>query len=101
MFCPPSPRSNAAGLHEAMRVAAALKAETVTGKRRRIGGLRSLAELLGLSASAVSGWRGEIPLSRVLQVEAKTGVPRHVLRPDHWNAPMVDAGDAASPQAAA
>jgi hypothetical protein len=78
---------NAAGLREAMRAAAALKAEEQPGVRRRIGGLRALAQLIGISASAVSGWNGAIPLSRVVQIEAKTGVPRHVLRPDHWSAP--------------
>lgn len=74
------------GLQEAMRVAAILKAESAA-KRRQIGGLRALAELLGISPSAVSGWKGQVPLARVLEVEAKTGVPRHRLRPDYWAQP--------------
>lgn len=82
---------NAAGLREAKRAAAALKAEANTGTKRKIGGLRALAELLGISPSSVSGWSGEIPLSRVIQIETKTGVPRHILRPDHWSAPKPEA----------
>jgi DNA-binding transcriptional regulator YdaS (Cro superfamily) len=82
------PAANEAGLKRAMRAAAALKAQTLSGKGRQVGGLRALAGLLGLTPSAVSGWRGTIPLGRVMQVEAATGVPRHVLRPDHWAPPI-------------
>lgn len=41
----------------------------------------ALAEALGISLQAVSGW-DKIPLSRLLDVEKVTGVPREKLRPD-------------------
>lgn len=80
--------AKAEGLQAAMRAAAAIKAAGNHKKPlRQIGGLRALAELLGISASAVSSWRGEAPISRALQIEAATGVSRHLLRPDYWSAP--------------
>lgn len=42
---------------------------------------RQLAIRLGISSQAVSQWR-RIPVSRVLDVERVTGVPREQLRPD-------------------
>jgi DNA-binding transcriptional regulator YdaS (Cro superfamily) len=49
-----------------------------------VGGMRPLARLLGISAPSVWEWRhrGQIPVTRVLQIERLTGVSRHVLRPD-------------------
>jgi DNA-binding transcriptional regulator YdaS (Cro superfamily) len=41
----------------------------------------ALAEALGISPGAVSQWTA-VPLSRVLDVEQITGVPREELRPD-------------------
>lgn len=43
----------------------------------------ALAEKLGITLGAISQW-DKIPLSRVLQVEAATGVPRYHLRPDFF-----------------
>lgn len=51
------------------------------------GSAKSLAQLLEISAAAVCRWKGQIPLKRVVQIEKATGVPRHVLRPDLFNAP--------------
>jgi DNA-binding transcriptional regulator YdaS (Cro superfamily) len=45
------------------------------------GGGAPLARLLGLNHSAVSRWR-KVPAHRIIQIEAETGVPREVLRPD-------------------
>lgn len=42
---------------------------------------RQLALKLGVSAQAISQWR-QVPVSRVLDVERITGVPREELRPD-------------------
>jgi DNA-binding transcriptional regulator YdaS (Cro superfamily) len=42
---------------------------------------RQLAIRLRISAQAVSQWR-RVPVSRVLEVEKITGVPREELRPD-------------------
>jgi DNA-binding transcriptional regulator YdaS (Cro superfamily) len=44
------------------------------------GGVRSLAQQLSVSESAVSQWRG-IPPHRVLEVERITGISRHELCP--------------------
>ena len=45
------------------------------------GNQAELARRLDVSRSAISQWR-TVPLSRVLDVERATGVPRYVLRPD-------------------
>jgi len=45
------------------------------------GDVAALAGLLGVKASVVSSWRS-VPASRVLAVEAATGIPRTRLRPD-------------------
>jgi TorA maturation chaperone TorD len=48
---------------------------------RAAGGVGALARALGISQPSVSNWN-RIPAERVLAVEALTGVPRQVLRPD-------------------
>jgi DNA-binding transcriptional regulator YdaS (Cro superfamily) len=55
----------------------------------RAGGATALAARLGLDRSSVSKWlaRNRIPVERVPAVEAATGIPRHVLRSDLWEAP--------------
>jgi DNA-binding transcriptional regulator YdaS (Cro superfamily) len=45
------------------------------------GGLKPLAEALGISSAAVSKWP-RIPKSRIILIERLTGVSRHVQRPD-------------------
>lgn len=45
------------------------------------GGITRLSTALGLSRTAVSGWR-RVPAERVLAVERISGVSRYVLRPD-------------------
>lgn len=52
------------------------------------GGVVRLARGVGVSHSAVIDWRraGRIPANRVPAVSRITGVPRHVLRPDLWDA---------------
>jgi TorA maturation chaperone TorD len=63
------------------------------------GGVGALARALGISQPAVSSWQ-KVPAERVLTVEAVTGVPRSVLRPDlfpmngvHASATSVDEVD--------
>lgn len=59
--------------------------QPVTGlaaAKKAAGTKKKLAELLGVSGALVTKWRSEIPLNWLLQVEAVTGVPRNVLRPD-------------------
>nr|USU32958.1 helix-turn-helix domain-containing protein [Methylobacterium sp. OTU13CASTA1] len=48
---------------------------------RKAGGPKALGEAIGISSQAISQW-AECPPRRVLAVEAASGVPRHVLRPD-------------------
>lgn len=78
-----------AGFRAALKAASVIKASSLMDMKggRKVGGVRALADLLSITSSAVSSWAGEIPLARVVQVEAATGVPRHVLRPDCWSAP--------------
>lgn len=45
------------------------------------GGVSALARQLGLSQPSVSRWR-RVPAERVVEVEAASGVPRELLRPD-------------------
>jgi len=44
-------------------------------------GMAALAARLGITIQAISQWR-RVPVSRVLEVERATGVPRSELRPD-------------------
>lgn len=48
---------------------------------RAAGSRRKLANLLGISAQAISQWR-QIPVGRCLALERATGIPRQQLRPD-------------------
>lgn len=48
---------------------------------RAAGGIGALARAVGISQPSVSNWQ-QIPATRVLAIEAATGVPRGVLRPD-------------------
>jgi TorA maturation chaperone TorD len=48
---------------------------------RAAGGVTELARRIGISQPSVSNW-SRIPAERVLAVEAATGVPRAMLRPD-------------------
>jgi DNA-binding transcriptional regulator YdaS (Cro superfamily) len=45
------------------------------------GSMTALAIALGVTPQSVAGW-DQVPAERCLAVEAATGVPRHVLRPD-------------------
>lgn len=53
----------------------------LTLAKERAGGTAKLAERLGITSQAISQWR-KVPVERVADVEAATGVPRSVLRPD-------------------
>jgi TorA maturation chaperone TorD len=67
---------------------------------RAVGGVSELARRIGISQPSVSNW-DRIPAERVLSVEAATGVPRRVLRPDLFSddiARTVDEVDAARAQ---
>jgi TorA maturation chaperone TorD len=46
-----------------------------------VGGITELARRIGISQPSVSNW-DRVPAERVLSVEAATGIPRIVLRPD-------------------
>jgi DNA-binding transcriptional regulator YdaS (Cro superfamily) len=58
---------------EAQRIMDQLRAER--------GRLSQLAKALGLTAQAVHQW-DVVPLKRVIEVEAATGISRRKLRPD-------------------
>jgi DNA-binding XRE family transcriptional regulator len=47
--------------------------------------LEQLGALFGVNKSTVMRWEeGQIPPSRAIEVEQRTGIPRHRLRPDLW-----------------
>jgi TorA maturation chaperone TorD len=54
---------------------------------RTAGGITELARRIGISQPSVSNWT-RVPAERVLSVEAATGVPREILRPDIYGAPL-------------
>jgi DNA-binding transcriptional regulator YdaS (Cro superfamily) len=50
------------------------------------GSMTALAMALGVTPQSVAGWV-QVPAERCLAVEAATGIPRHVLRPDIYGPP--------------
>jgi DNA-binding transcriptional regulator YdaS (Cro superfamily) len=52
----------------------------------RVGGVSALARLLSISQPTVSNWK-RVPIARVFQIEAITGLSRRVLRPDLFDVP--------------
>lgn len=62
--------------------------------RARRGLLAKLARDLGITSAAVSMW-DRVPAERLPEVEASTGIPRHVLRPDICLPPAQAAEEAA------
>ena len=51
----------------------------------KIGGTVRMAEAAGVSPQAVSQWR-HIPIHHVVTISKRTGLPRHRLRPDLYEA---------------
>jgi TorA maturation chaperone TorD len=58
-----------------------MREEGLSEAIRAAGGVRALAEKIGISQPSVSNWT-RVPAERVRAVEAVTGVSRTVLRPD-------------------
>jgi DNA-binding transcriptional regulator YdaS (Cro superfamily) len=56
--------------------------------RSQRGLMTRIAAELGIERGAVAMWK-KIPPERVPEVERITGYPRHQLRPDLWDAPVV------------
>lgn len=52
---------------------------------RTVGKAKDFAAKIGVSPQAISQW-DRVPVDRVLDVEALTGIPRHDLRPDIYPA---------------
>jgi hypothetical protein len=50
------------------------------------GSLTVMADAIGVTPQAISHWK-KVPVQRVAQVEKVTGIPRHLLRPDVFDAP--------------
>ncbi len=53
------------------------------------GGVTALATALGLKPPSIIKWRDNqrVPLKRVRDVSAATGIPKHRLCPEHWSDP--------------
>jgi TorA maturation chaperone TorD len=68
---------------------------------RAAGGISELARRIGISQPSISNW-SRVPAERVVAVEALTGVPRKILRPDLYREaimnPETDEVDAARAQ---
>jgi DNA-binding transcriptional regulator YdaS (Cro superfamily) len=45
------------------------------------GGVRKLSRKIGVTHAAILGWH-RVPAERVMAIEAATGIPRSVIRPD-------------------
>ena len=61
--------------------------------QRDTPGPPALAGKVGVTQQSISYWvkKGQVPAEMALAVERATGVPRHVLRPDLFDAPLDDA----------
>lgn len=53
------------------------------------GGPIALAAHLGIKAPSIYSWT-RIPAERAAAIAAITGIPRHELRPDLWDAPTTE-----------
>jgi DNA-binding transcriptional regulator YdaS (Cro superfamily) len=58
--------------------------------RAERGLLAKVARDIGITRGAVAKW-DRVPAERVAEVERATGIPRHQLRPDLWEAPAAPA----------
>lgn len=65
------------------------EANALIEAKRAVGGNTALARLIGgITPQAISQWR-KVPIERLADVEAATGIPREQLRPDVFG-PAVD-----------
>ncbi|MFZ0837985.1 MAG: Cro/CI family transcriptional regulator, partial [Xanthobacteraceae bacterium] len=58
-----------------------MREEGLSEAIRAAGGVRALAQKIGISQPSVSNWT-RVPADRVRAVEAVTGISRAVLRPN-------------------
>ena len=63
----------------------------------KAGGVSALARAVGVDHSTVIGWRraGRVPAARVRRVAEVSGIAPHVLRPDLYDPPAAQQGEAA------
>lgn len=79
----------------------------IAAARRAIGGDEGkdidIARLLGVTAAAVSRWKGVVPPDRAIEIEQKTGgkVTRYEIRPDYFGAGAAVASEATTEAASA
>jgi len=59
----------------------------------KAGSVKALAELVGVKPQAISQWR-RVPVEHVRAIAGLTGLPKHQIRPDVFDAPA----DAPSPE---
>lgn len=43
---------------------------------------------VSVTSQAISRWKTQVPVHRVLAIEAVTGIPRHQIRPDLYPEPV-------------
>lgn len=62
----------------------------------KLGGVTKTARLLGVAnPSVIANWRarGRIPPERVLEIEALSGISRHIIRPDVFGTAPIEAAE--------
>jgi DNA-binding transcriptional regulator YdaS (Cro superfamily) len=63
-----------------------MRSEPIRLAIEKAGSVKALAEMLNVTPQAISQWK-RIPADRVPDLERVSGIPRHELRPDMWEAP--------------
>ena len=67
-----------------------MKNEPIREAIEKAGSVKALAEAAGVTPQCVSQWK-KIPIGRVRAIEKGTGIPRHLLRPDIFDVPVMEA----------
>ncbi|HEY8685938.1 MAG TPA: Cro/CI family transcriptional regulator [Chloroflexota bacterium] len=73
-----------------------MRPDPISKAIEKAGSVKALAEALGIKPQGISQWK-HIPIEHARTIETLTGIPRHELRPDVWDAPF---SASAEPQAA-
>lgn len=67
-----------------------MRDEPVQKAINAVGSASELGKRLGITSQAISQWQ-RIPIRKLIEIEAATGIPREQLRPDLYRQPEVAA----------
>ena len=67
-----------------------MRPEPITKAIEEAGSVKALAEIVGVTPQGVSQWK-RVPQKHVRAIEALTGIPRHIIRDDVYDAPVEQA----------